>query len=98
MSKLWVTGIVAGRDFKPYVQIASEKGEMAQMSLSEARQFANDIVIAASRVEADAMILEFFKKAEFPEGAGAALMVDFRDFRYALDMDKAERPGGEPSV
>ncbi len=31
------------------------------------------------------MIHKFFAKQEYPPAAGAALMVEFRDFRAALD-------------
>ena len=91
MSLFWVNGVVAVRDQKPYVQISNEKGIIAQFSMSEARQVAMDILQMAARTEADAMILKFFSKAEFPAGAAAALMQEFRDFRAELDSQAAER-------
>ncbi len=41
----------------------------------------------ASRTEADAMVLKFFDKEEYPSGAAAAVMVAFRDFRAELDEE-----------
>jgi hypothetical protein len=87
----WVNGIVAARNKKPYVQLSTEKGVMAQFSMSEARQVASDILTMAARTEVDAMLLKFFDKQEFPEEAGAALMVAFRDFRAELDSEEATR-------
>lgn len=94
-SQFWVNGVVAARDQKPYVQISTEKGMMAQFSMSEARQVAMDILQMAARTEADAMILKFFNKSEFPQGAAAALMTEFRDFRAELDREVAERSEDE---
>jgi hypothetical protein len=88
----WVNGVVAVRDGLPYIQLSNEEGMIGQLSMSEARQVANDILVMASRTEADAMLIKFFKKSEFPDGAAEALMMDFRDFRHELDMDKATRP------
>jgi hypothetical protein len=95
--QFWVNGVVAIRDHKPYVQLSNEKGMVAQFSMSEARQVAMDILQMAARTEADAMILKFFKKSEFPDGAAAALMQEFRDFRADLDQEVAERSGNEES-
>jgi len=87
----WVNGIVAVRDKRPYVQLSTDQGIVVQLSMSDARQVAMDILQMAARTEADAMILKFFDKAEFPEGASAALMKEFRDFRAELDKEVAER-------
>ena len=95
MSTIWVNGVVAVRDKKPYIQLSNEKGMIAQFSMSEARQMAMDILQMAARSEADAMILKFFNKSEFREGAAVALMAGFRDFRADLDSEVAER--GEDS-
>jgi hypothetical protein len=94
-SQFWVNGVVAVRDHKPYVQLSNEKGMVAQFSMSDARQVAMDILQMAARTEADAMILKFFKKSEFPDGAAAALMQEFRDFRADLDREVAERSENE---
>jgi hypothetical protein len=91
MSEFWVNGIVAVRDGNPYIQLSNEKGMIAQLSMSEAREIANDILVMASRTEADAMILKFFQKFELPAEAASGMLVEFRDFRHELDMDKAER-------
>ncbi len=94
-SQFWVNGVVAVRDQKPYVQISNEKGIVAQFSMSDARKVAMDILQMAARTEADAMILKFFKKSEFPDGAAGALMREFRDFRAELDQEVAERSDNE---
>lgn len=91
MSDFWVNGVVAMRDTKPYIQLSNENGMIAQLSMSEARQVADDIVNMCSRTEADAMIFKFFTKESFPPDAAGALMQEFRNFRHELDMEKAER-------
>lgn len=88
---LFVNGIVAARDKQPYIQLANENGMIAQMSMSQARQVAQDILVMAARTEADAMIHKFFDKNEFPAEAGNALMIAFRDYRAELDADAPER-------
>jgi hypothetical protein len=90
-SHFWVNGVVAVRDKKPYVQLSTEDGIVVQLSISDARQVAMNILQMAARTEADAMILKFFNKAEFPEGAAVALMSEFRDFRADLDREATER-------
>lgn len=97
-SDFWVNGIVAARNNQPYIQLSNEKGLIAQLSMSQARQIANDIITMCSRTEADAMILKFFKKFDLPAEAASRMLVEFRDFRHELDMDKAERrfDKGEP--
>lgn len=87
----WVNGIVAQRNGIPYIQLSNEKGLIGQLTMSQARQVAEDIIIMCSRTEADAMIHKFFSQAGFPKEAGNALMQQFRDFRFELDEDKAER-------
>jgi len=91
MADFWVNGIVAVRDHKPYIQLSNEKGIICQLSMSETRQVAMDMLQMAARTEADAMIHKFFAKNEFPQDAANALMMDFRDFRAELDAEKAER-------
>ena len=93
-SHFWVNGVVAVRDHQPYVQLSTENGMVAQFSMSEARQVAMDILQMAARTEADAMVLKFFKKSEFPDGAAEALMMEFRDYRAELDRETAERSEG----
>lgn len=95
MASFWVNGIVAVRDKKPYIQLSNEKGMIAQLSMSETRQAAMDMLQMAARTEMDAMVLQFFGKKGFPEGAGAALMFELREFRAALDADVAQRPEEE---
>jgi len=87
----WVNGIVAARNKKPYIQLSTEKGILVQLSMSEARQVAMDILQMAGRTEADAMVLKFFDRSEFPEEAAAALMQEFRDFRAELDKEIPKR-------
>jgi hypothetical protein len=97
-SQFWVNGVVAVRDHRPYVQVSTENGLVAQFSISEARQVAMDLFQMAARTEADAMILKFFKKSEFPDGAGSALMSEFRDFRAELDSEVATRSEEDDSA
>lgn len=84
----WVNGIVAQRDKEPYVQISNEHGMVAQLTMAQARQVALDILVMASRTEMDAMVLKFFSAQGFPDGAGAALMTEVRDFRARLDDEE----------
>jgi hypothetical protein len=81
---VFVDGIVAQRNHQPYVKL-SVNGEGAQLSIAEAHKIAQDIWTMAARTEADAMILRFFSAKEFPEGAAAAIMLDFRQFRQEQD-------------
>ena len=91
MSSIWVNGIVAVRDKMPYIQLSNEKGIIAQLSMSETRQIALDMLLMAARTEADSLLHHFCAKLGHPEMSGA-LMVDFRDFRAKLDAENAERP------
>lgn len=91
MSDFWVNGVVAVRDKKPYIQLSNENGMIAQLSMSQTRQIAMDMLQMAARTEADAMLIEFFKRHEFPDEAAARLMQMFRDFRAELDAEIAVR-------
>ena len=91
-----IEGIVANRDKKPYV-VMFFNGQRAQLSIADARNLAGDIVEMAARTEADAMIIKFFDKSQFPEGAAAALMKDFRDFRAELDDEPIDKYRSEPT-
>lgn len=94
MPNFWVNGIVSHRDKKPYIQLSNENGIFAQLSMSEARQVADDILVMASRTEADAMLHKFIGSMDLgdkSDQASAILMQQFRDFRAELDADKAER-------
>lgn len=86
---IFVDGIVAARDHEPYVRI-TVNGERAQLSIAEAKKIANDLYATAARTEADAMVLRFFSKSHFPDGAGAAIMQDFRYFRQTQDEKPVE--------
>ena len=85
MPDFWVSGIVSGRDKQPYIQLSSEKGMIAQLTMGEARKIALDILVQCSRCEADAMVLKFLSRMDIPEGAGNAFLIEFRDFRAELD-------------
>jgi hypothetical protein len=76
----------------PYIQLSNENGMVAQLTMAQAQQVARDILVMAARTEMDAMVLKFFSKQEFPEGAGAALMTELRDFRAEQDAEEVERP------
>jgi hypothetical protein len=82
-----VDGIVAQRDFQPYLRIFVNGNQVAQISIAQARKIAADIVQMASRCEADAMIHRFFNKQGLPPQASRALMLEFRKFRQALDEE-----------
>jgi hypothetical protein len=70
----------------------------AAMTVAQAHNFANDIVVSCARAEADAMIHGFFSKQQYPEGAADALMVEFRDFRARLDAEMVERSMSHPTL
>lgn len=91
MANFWVNGIVAVRDKQPYIQLSNEDRMIAQLTITQARQVAMDILVMSARTEADAMIRRFFEKEDFPDGAANALMQEFRDYRAELDADVAER-------
>lgn len=94
MANFWVNGIVAQRDKQPYIQLSNDKGMIAQLSMSEARAIAHDILVMASRTEMDAMVLGFFSKLQLPsdteQQAAAAMMQEFRNYRARLDDDRPE--------
>lgn len=92
----WVQGIVAARNGQPYVQLSNEQGMIGQFTIAETRNVAFDLLRAASYAEADAMILKFFHKEEFPAGAAAAVMQEFREFRHQLDTAKVETSYRDP--
>ena len=87
----WVNGIVSARNKMPYIQLSTENGMVAQVSIAQARQIAADILQMSARSEADAMILKFFEKFEVLDGAATAMMMQFRDFRAELDKEETER-------
>lgn len=97
MSHVIVNGIVSHRDRQPYVQLDID-GHLVQMSMAQARSIARDIEVSCARAEADAMIYKFFSAKDYPEGAGAALMIAFRDFRSQLDAEEVERTQGDPDA
>jgi tagatose-1,6-bisphosphate aldolase len=90
MADFWVNGIVSNRDQQPYVQLSNEKGMIAQLSMSQARQIAMDMLVMASRTECDAMVVKFFSKLELPPQAASAMLVEFRDFRAELDDENIQ--------
>ena len=85
-----VDGIVAIRDKQPYVRLFKDKEQICQLSVSEARQIAEDILNMCARTEADAMLIKFFKTNEFPDGAAEALLVNFREFRAKIDDEQVK--------
>ena len=91
MSDFWVNGVVAVRDGKPYIQLSNEKGMISQLTMSQTHQIAMDMLVMAARTEADAMLVKFFRKHDFPDESAARLLQMFRDFRAELDAEKAER-------
>lgn len=95
MNHIIVNGIVAARDNMPYLQIDID-GHIVQLSMADARNVTRDIEVMCARTEADAMILKFFSAQQYPKGAGAALMVAFRDFRAKLDEETVEKFRSDP--
>jgi hypothetical protein len=95
MSSILISGIVAGRDLTPYVQIDID-GRMAQLTMAQARNVARDIERQCSRAEADAMIYKFFAANDLPTGAVVTMMKLFRDFREMLDREKVETSTSAP--
>jgi hypothetical protein len=91
VADFWVAGIVSHRDKQPYVQLSTEKGMIAQLSMAQARIIAMDILVQCSRAEMDAMLLSFIDKMDLGESAGPLMMQYFREFRSALDNEKLER-------
>jgi len=98
MTNFEVDGIVAMRDKQPYLRFFVDGKQIGQVSMAEARKIAGDIVQMAARTEADAMIHKFFDERSYPEGAGAALMVAFREFRRALDSERVEGTLHDPDT
>lgn len=94
----WVNAIVAQRNMQPYVQLSNEKGMISQFSVAQARSVADDLYLAASRAEADAMLFKFFSKHDLPMEAAAEMMQMFRDFRHTLDMEKIEKSESDPDT
>lgn len=76
----------------------SAKGIYVELIMAQARDVAHNILTHCARAEADAMIRQFFNKEEFPEGAAAALMREFRDFRLALDNETVESRFVDPDT
>jgi hypothetical protein len=94
---IFVDGIVAARNKEPYVRL-TVNGEKAQLTIAEAHKIAVDLINTAARTEADAMLLRFFDKKEFPDGAAAALMIDFRYFRQLQDEQPVEQTVVDPDT
>jgi hypothetical protein len=92
---IFVDGIVAARDKEPYVRLVVN-GEKAQLTIAEAKKVAGDLLSTAARTEADAMVLRFFERSEFPANAGAAIMQDFRYFRQTQDEKEVESIVSDP--
>jgi hypothetical protein len=93
-----VDGIVAKRDKQPYVRLFADGKQIGQLSMAQARNIAMDILQMCARTEADAMIHKFFEKEGFPAQAGAALMLQFRDFRLSLDSEDVEKYHVDPDA
>lgn len=94
---VFVDGIVAARNQEPFVRLVVN-GEKAQLTIADAAKIATDLLRTAARTEADAMIFRFFSKNEFPDGAAAALMMDFRYFRQMQDEKEVESTTTDPDT
>ena len=97
MSDIIVNGIISHRDHQPYIQIIVG-GRLVQLSMAQARSVAQDIQTQCGRAEADAMIHKFFSAQLYPEGANAAIMVAFREFRSQLDAERVEKSETDPDA
>jgi hypothetical protein len=86
------------RNGLPYVQLSNEKGMLGQFTVAEARSIAQNLIHTAANAEADAMIFKFFKDRDLPAEALGALMMDFRDFRHGLDMEKINKIQSDPDT
>jgi len=95
MPNVLINGIVAARDKQPYL-VMDVDGHSVQMTMADARNIARDIERMCARTEADAMIIRFFDKQDFPKGAVLALLVEFREFRSALDAEEVEKSEDRP--
>jgi hypothetical protein len=93
-----VDSIVARRDQQPYIRLFRNDQQIAQLSVAQARSFANDIVQHCARAEADAMVWKFFRQHDLPEQAGNALMIEFRKFRLKLDSEQVEKQPTNPDT
>jgi hypothetical protein len=95
-----VEGIVAIRDKQPYIKLFKDGFPIAQMSMAQARKFADDIVNMCARTEADSIIHKFFADRQLPPIAAAELMLDFRNYRVEIDSEAVETfyetPSGDP--
>jgi hypothetical protein len=91
-----VNGVVAARDKRPYIQLSTERGQIAQLTMAEARSFCMDILQMCARTEADAMLVKFFSHHDYPQGACEAMLVQFRDFRAELDDEQVTRNRSHP--
>ena len=94
---IFIDGIVSARNKEPYIRL-SVNGERAQITVAEAKKIAGDLLTTAARTEADAMVLRFFTHNQFPEGAAAALMQDFRYFRQMQDERPVEGTTVDPDT
>jgi hypothetical protein len=90
MPNFWVNGIVSHSDGQPKIQLSNEEGIFAQLSMGEARAVANNIMLMCARTEADALLVAFCRKMEFPDEGAMVLMREFRDFRAAIDDEVVE--------
>ena len=91
-----VEGIVAVRDKQPYVVVRIDDAR-AQLSVATARHIANDILLQATRMEADAMLVKFFIEQKLPQAPLMHLLKEFREFRLALDAEPVEGFHSEPT-
>lgn len=86
---VFVDGIVSSRDQEPYVRLIVN-GEKAQLTIAEAHKIALDVLKISARTEADAMVFRFFEDQQFPKGAAAAIMNEFRYYRQRQDEKAVE--------
>lgn len=94
MPDISLAGIVARATGEPCVHLKIDGKLIAQLTVTEARSIGSDLMLCASRAEADAMLVRFWKSElgnnDLSEKALYSLLIQFRDFRLGLDLAKPD--------
>lgn len=82
-----VTSGFGGRTQKPFVQVLIEAADWScQMSPSEARDLAHNLLECADAAESDGFLVTFLrKKVGLRDQQIASVLIDFRKWREAKD-------------
>lgn len=98
MSMILVSGLVSNRDYTPRIELNDAQSTFrCQMDAEDAIKLALDIIKMAEATMADALLIRWCSKNMKEQGAkfGAALMMEFRDFRAELEDDSGARQRGD---